>query len=174
MHMVGLQTHNGPFSQWGSISTRTLKPDSLNPRFIFNVILRTIHTVRILSALHCWTGSHTLSHSTEARSLNTDWGHVEAKWSLDPNPQSASDPDSRSRLERPYVPSLTIPRSTSASVLQVVFSCWHLKVCLTPVLPNLHLWSYFKTFLKYCIMGSMENCLYYVKAPMIGPNFGWK
>ena len=86
------------------LSTRTLKPDSLDadPRSRFNMYFHELHMARRLSALHCWTVSRALSRST-AHNLDPDWGHVEAKWSLNPNPWSASDPDPSSRVESPNV-----------------------------------------------------------------------
>ena len=72
-----------------------------------------LHTARRLRALHCWTGSHALSRST-ARSTDPDWGRVEAKWSLDQDPRSASDPEPRSRVESLDVRSIIKVRRSSA------------------------------------------------------------
>ena len=56
------------------------------------MVAHELHTTR--------TGSRALSHST-ARSLDPDRGRVEAKWSLNPDPLSASDADPGSRVESP-------------------------------------------------------------------------
>ena len=78
--------------------TRALKTNSLNadrPRSGFK-------TARRLLALHCLTGSRALLRST-ARSSDPDRGRVEAKWSLNPDPRSASDADPGFRVESPHV-----------------------------------------------------------------------
>ena len=88
------------------LSTRVLKPDSQDPdsRFRFNVVSWELHTACRLRTSHFWTGIHALlcalSRST-ARSSDSDWGRVEAKWSLNSDPQSASDLDPMSRVESP-------------------------------------------------------------------------
>ena len=84
------------------LSTRALKTDSLDPDAPsgFNVVARELHTACRLRALHSLTGSHALSRST-SRNSDPDRGRVEAKWSLNPNPRSASDADPRSRVESP-------------------------------------------------------------------------
>ena len=90
------------------LSTRALKPDSLDPdpRSAFNVVSRDLHMACRLHALHCLTGTHALlralSRST-ASSLDPDRGRVEAKWSLNPNLRSTSDSDPKSRMESPNV-----------------------------------------------------------------------
>ena len=86
------------------LSTWALKTDSLDPdsQSEFNVVTRELHTARRLRALHCVTGSRALSRST-ARSTDPDQGHVEAKWSLNPDHQSVLDADPRSRVESPIV-----------------------------------------------------------------------
>ena len=80
------------------LSTQALKTDSVDPdpRSGFNVVAHELHTARRLRALHCLTGSHAARH-------DPDQGHVEANWSLNPDPRSASDADPRSRVESPYV-----------------------------------------------------------------------
>ena len=53
-----------------------------------------------------WISRTVLEHfyaEQHAASSDLNGGHVEAKWSLDPDPQSASDPDPRSRVESPIV-----------------------------------------------------------------------
>ena len=66
------------------------------------MVSRELRTARRLHALHCVIGSYTLSRST-ARSLDSDQGRAEAKWSLNPDPKSASDADPRSRVESPNI-----------------------------------------------------------------------
>ena len=78
------------------LSTRALKTDSLDSRSGFNVVARELHTARTLRAFDYLT--YTLSRST-ARSSDSDRVRVEAKWSVNPIPRSASDPDLRSRVE---------------------------------------------------------------------------
>ena len=80
------------------------KTDSLDPypRSGFNVVARELHTARRLRPLHCLTGFLALSRST-AHSSDPDEGRVEAKWSLNPGPRSASDADPRSCVESPFV-----------------------------------------------------------------------
>ena len=53
--------------------------------------------------LHCWSGSHALPLSTAECSSNTDWGGVEANWSLDQDTWFASDPNSRSVWRAPML-----------------------------------------------------------------------
>ena len=59
---------------------------------------RELHTAHIRS-LHCWTHCHTAQHVAQI------WigGCMERKWSLDPDPRSASVPDPSSHVESPYV-----------------------------------------------------------------------
>ena len=68
------------------------------PRSGFNVVLHKLHTACRLRALHCLTGSHALS-----RSSNPDRGRMEANWFLNPDPWSASDADPRSRVENTII-----------------------------------------------------------------------
>ena len=80
------------------LSTRTLKPDSLDPDSMWSRFCSTRHAdfshcTALLNLTHCpWA----LSRST-ARSSDLDRGCEEA--SLDPDHRSASDPDPRSRVE---------------------------------------------------------------------------
>ena len=62
------------------LSTRAPKPDSLDPdpRTGFKVVSNGLQTTRTGSR------SRALLHAAEARSLDLDRGHMEAKWSLDP------------------------------------------------------------------------------------------
>ena len=64
----------------------------------FNVVSCELHTTRRILAFYCWTGSHALSRST-ARSSDLYRGRVVAKWFLDSDSRSASDPDPSSCVE---------------------------------------------------------------------------
>ena len=81
-------------------STRALKPGSLDadPWCGFNVVSRELHRACRLCA--CMPIA-LLDRSTVARISDPDRGHVEAKWSLNTDPQSTSDPDPRFCVESP-------------------------------------------------------------------------
>ena len=82
------------------LSTRALETDSLNmdPGSGFNVVVRELHMARRLHALHCELDL-TYCHTTTACSSDLDRGRVEAKWSLNPGPRSASDANPGARVE---------------------------------------------------------------------------
>ena len=106
--------------------------DSLDP----DSTARELHTTHSLRALHCLTGFHALSHST-ACSSDLDLGRVEAKWSLNPDPQSPSAVDPRSHVESPYV---------DFQQISVEWLCWGLQALAIAVVPiilmsNFHFWQ---------------------------------
>ena len=91
------------------LSARVLKPDSLiripDPDSMWCCVSSTRH----VDYAHCTAGLEltstllrALSRRT-ARSSDPDRCRVEAKWSLNPDPRSASDSDPKSRVESPYI-----------------------------------------------------------------------
>ena len=52
-----------------------------------------------LCTLHCWTQCHAAQHAAWIRI----GGREATKWSLDPDPRSASDPNPSSRVESPII-----------------------------------------------------------------------
>ena len=80
-------------------------PDSMQSRVVCTLHANYAHCTAGLDLTHC---PRALLRST-ARSLDPDQDHVEAKWSSEPDPWSASDPDPRSGVESPFVAVTWLP-----------------------------------------------------------------